>query len=94
MIEEINERNIPVKKPACIIAGGETTVTVKGQGTGGRNQELALATLISLKESKSKFAFASCGTDGIDGITLAAGGYVDYKMWDVISSKKYFRMNI
>lgn len=90
LIEEINDKNIPVKKPACIIAGGETTVTVKGQGIGGRNQELALATLISLKGSKSKFAFASCGTDGIDGITLAAGGYVDYKMLEMINNKKIF----
>ena len=90
LIEEINDRNIPIKKPACIIAGGETTVTVKGNGHGGRNQELALSTLISLKYSNSKFAFASCGTDGIDGITLAAGGYVDFKMWDVINNKKLF----
>jgi len=90
IIDEINERNIPVPKPACIIAGGETTVTVKGQGIGGRNQELALSTLISLKESKSKFAFASCGSDGIDGVTSAAGGYVDYKMWEVINNKKIF----
>lgn len=94
IILEISERNIPVPKPACIIAGGETTVTVKGQGIGGRNQELALSTLISLKESKTKFAFASCGSDGIDGVTSAAGGYVDYKMWEVINNKKYFRTNI
>ena len=90
IIEEINERNIPISKPACLIAGGETTVTVTGNGIGGRNQELALATLISLKESNSKFAFASCGTDGIDGVTLAAGGFVDYKMWDLITTKKLF----
>lgn len=88
LIEEINDRNIPINKPACIIAGGETTVTVKGNGLGGRNQELALSTLISLKYSDARFAFASCGTDGIDGITLAAGGFVENKMWDIIKSKK------
>lgn len=43
-----------------------------------------------MKESKTKFAFASCGSDGIDGVTSAAGGYVDYKMWEVINNKKIF----
>ena len=84
IIKNIAERNHPISKPACIIAGGETTVTVRGQGLGGRNQELTLATLISLEDSKAKYGFASCGTDGIDGATQAAGGIVDYKMWDDI----------
>ena len=87
VIEEINNSDIPIPKPACIIAGGETTVTVNGNGMGGRNQELALSTLISLKDSNSRFAFASCGTDGIDGDTLAAGGFVENKMWAIIKSK-------
>ena len=87
VIEEINNSDIPIPKPACIIAGGETTVTVNGNGMGGRNQELALSTLMSLKDSNARFAFASCGTDGIDGDTLAAGGFVENKMWDIIKSK-------
>jgi glycerate 2-kinase len=84
IIEEIAERDHPIPKPACIIAGGETIVTVRGQGLGGRNQELALATLISLEDSKAKYGFASCGSDGIDGVTLAAGGFVHNKMWNNI----------
>lgn len=88
VIEEIAERDYPIPKPACIIAGGETTVVVRGQGLGGRNQELALATLISLKNSKAKFSFASCGSDGIDGATRAAGGYVDNKMLHNIEVSK------
>lgn len=88
LIEEISIQNIPVQKPACIIAGGETTVTVKGNGIGGRNQELALATLIFLEKSKSRFAFASCGTDGVDGTTHAAGGFVDYTMRELILNEK------
>ena len=88
LIEEISIHNKPVQKPACIIAGGETTVTVKGNGIGGRNQELALATLMFLEKSESRFAFASCGTDGVDGITLAAGGFVDYTMRELILDEK------
>lgn len=88
IIEEISERDYPISKPACLIAGGETTVAVRGQGLGGRNQELALATLVALKESKARYTFASCGSDGIDGLTLAAGGIVDYKMWNSIKRDK------
>ncbi|VVB68396.1 Glycerate 2-kinase [Candidatus Norongarragalina meridionalis] len=58
---------------SCFVAGGETTVTVKGTGKGGRNQELALASSLYLK----KGALASAGTDGIDGSSSAAGALVD-----------------
>lgn len=63
--------------PACIIAGGETTVTMKGDGTGGRNQEMALAFLNELKnrpELHDHVVFLSGATDGNDGPTDAAGG--------------------
>ncbi|MDG6942344.1 MAG: DUF4147 domain-containing protein [Nitrososphaerota archaeon] len=56
--------------------GGETTVTVRGRGRGGRNQELALAAGIRL-EGTSDAAVLSFGTDGVDGSTTAAGGYAD-----------------
>lgn len=63
-------------KPTCFIAGGETTVTVLGKGVGGRNQELALAVAIQLKNFQG-FVFASLSTDGVDGPTDAAGAIVD-----------------
>jgi glycerate 2-kinase len=65
-----------IKKPICFVAGGETTVTVKGKGVGGRNQELSLATAIMLKGFKG-FVFASLSTDGLDGPTNAAGAISD-----------------
>ena len=75
---EIKTSNIPVQKPACLIAGGETAVTVKGSGSGGRNSELALAFAIEItNESKIHALFA--GTDGIDGPTDAAGAYCNGK---------------
>lgn len=55
-----------------LIAGGETTVTVRGRGRGGRNQEFALAAAIAL-EGERGMAVLSCGTDGVDGPTDAAG---------------------
>jgi glycerate 2-kinase len=59
-------------KPACLIAGGETTVTKKGTGKGGRNQELALASVINLSGS-DQWVLISLATDGEDGSTDAAG---------------------
>ncbi len=64
----------PVAPPACIVAGGETTVTVTGAGLGGRNQELALAAAIAL-EGWRDVALATLATDGGDGPTDAAGGF-------------------
>lgn len=66
----------PVAKPAGIVAGGETTVTVVGKGKGGRNQELALATALRV-ENVDGCVLALIGTDGIDGSTDAAGAIVD-----------------
>ena len=69
----------PIKPPACILAGGETTVTVRGHGIGGRNQEMALAWAISIasRPFSAQSCFASVATDGTDGPTSAAGGLVD-----------------
>ena len=61
-------------RPACIIAGGETTVTIKGKGLGGRNQEMALAFLNELQDENGVY-FLSGGTDGNDGPTDAAGAF-------------------
>jgi glycerate-2-kinase len=69
----------PVGLPACILAAGETTVTVRGHGVGGRNQEMALAWAISMaaRPFSGNACFASVATDGTDGPTTAAGGLVD-----------------
>jgi hydroxypyruvate reductase len=61
--------------PACLLMGGETTVTVRGQGLGGRNQELALSAALTLDGSFGK-ALMALATDGVDGPTDAAGAVV------------------
>lgn len=66
---------IDTEIPLAIIAGGETVVTVKGQGLGGRNQELALAATKSLSQTNN-ITLISFGSDGTDGPTDAAGGIV------------------
>jgi len=72
---DLKKRLNPQDK-ACLIAGGETTVTVKGNGTGGRNTELALAFGMEIK-GLSGITLLSAGTDGTDGPTDAAGAIVD-----------------
>ena len=62
--------------PACLIAGGETTVTVRGQGKGGRCQEFALAAALELTPS-DRITILAAGTDGTDGPTDATGAIVD-----------------
>lgn len=63
--------------PACLIFGGETTVTLHGKGLGGRNQELALRVALAMPDLGRDWVFLSGGTDGRDGPTDAAGGVVD-----------------
>lgn len=66
----------PVATPACIISGGETTVTLRGDGKGGRNQEFALAAAIDISGMENTIVL-SAGTDGTDGPTDAAGAIAD-----------------
>jgi glycerate 2-kinase len=68
----------PIPKPAGIIAGGETTVTVTGKGLGGRNQEISLAAALKMG-GMDGVVVASLSTDGVDGPTDAAGAIVDGK---------------
>jgi glycerate-2-kinase len=68
-------RSIPPGARRCVVAGGETTVEVRGPGRGGRNQEFALALAEPL--AGSDLVVLSAGTDGIDGPTDAAGAFVD-----------------
>ncbi|WP_343692319.1 glycerate kinase [Chitinophaga sp.] len=69
-------KNWKGKRPACLLAGGESTVTVTGRGLGGRNQQLALAAGIALNGQEG-ITFLSAGTDGTDGPTDAAGAITD-----------------
>jgi len=75
---EVSSFGNPVRKPAGIVAGGETTVTVTGKGIGGRNQELVLAAALKL-DGMEGVAVASASTDGVDGPTDAAGAIADGK---------------
>ncbi|MFC2054866.1 glycerate kinase [Chloroflexota bacterium] len=72
---QINAYNQPVVRPACVVAGGETTVTIKGNGLGGRNQEMALGALSELAGLPDS-ALITLATDGGDGPTDAAGAVV------------------
>jgi hydroxypyruvate reductase len=67
----------PSPSKVCVVSSGETTVTVTGAGTGGRNLEFALALAESLPSMPPETAVASVGTDGIDGSSGVAGGIVD-----------------
>ncbi|BBJ27389.1 glycerate kinase type-2 family protein [Athalassotoga saccharophila] len=81
---EIERGSSDLKKPVAIISGGETTVNVKGNGLGGRNQEMALA-MVEITKDK-KITFASFGTDGIDGNSPADGAIVDGKTFEMAKS--------
>lgn len=70
------EAGKPVSRPALLISGGETTVTVKGEGVGGRNQEFVLSAAIGIS-GLGNVAVTSFSTDGIDGPTDAAGALAD-----------------
>jgi glycerate-2-kinase len=73
---EVEQSSEPAAIPACILAAGETTVTVRGNGIGGRNQEMALAWALAMasRPYTGTACFASVATDGTDGPTNAAGG--------------------
>ncbi|OGR37461.1 MAG: hydroxypyruvate reductase [Desulfovibrionales bacterium GWA2_65_9] len=80
---DVRRTEMLVKRPACIILGGETVVTLIGEGKGGRNQEMALAFLAELArdpEHGRGISFLSASTDGSDGPTDAAGAYASAMM--------------
>jgi len=75
LVRGMREAELPLAPPACLILGGETTVTVRGRGRGGRNQELALGAALALAGCP-RVAVLSFATDGVDGPTDAAGALV------------------
>jgi hydroxypyruvate reductase len=77
ILRECAETGRPARPPVCLLAGGETTVTVRGEGRGGRNQELVVASVEPLSRFARHVVVASMATDGIDGMSEAAGGIAD-----------------
>lgn len=76
LAKEVLAKNRPLPRPACFIAGGETTVTLRGQGKGGRNQEMALAAALSI-QGLEDVTIVCLATDGTDGPTDASGALAD-----------------
>jgi glycerate 2-kinase len=77
LVEHARRAAAGASRPLCILGAGETTVTVKGDGLGGRNQELVLAAVPALADLGRPAVLASVGTDGVDGPTDAAGAIAD-----------------
>ncbi|MGA6993843.1 MAG: glycerate kinase [Candidatus Deferrimicrobiaceae bacterium] len=77
-VEELQRANesVPPTRTVVLIAGGETTVTVRGKGKGGRNQEFVLSAAVEM-DGMPGMAVLSCGTDGVDGPTDCAGAFAD-----------------
>jgi glycerate 2-kinase len=75
--KEVISSGNPIPRPACILSGGETTVTIKGKGLGGRNQEFVLASALEIG-GIAKIVVLSGGTDGTDGPTDATGAVADH----------------
>ncbi len=77
ILREIVDHERPLRRPACILSGGETTVKVLGSGKGGRNQEFVMRCVAALAQMPAPCLAASLGTDGTDGPTDAAGAIAD-----------------
>ena len=88
--QEIAHTGHPLNRPACVVVGGETTVTVHGDGMGGRNQEMALAAVDKLSGLANVFMI-TLATDGGDGNSDAAGAVVT---GDTLARAKSLGMNI
>ena len=71
--KEMAKSGQPIPRPACLVVGGETTVTITGEGKGGRNQEMVLAAALAI-EGWEDVMVVTLATDGTDGPTDAAGG--------------------
>lgn len=87
ILMEIISSSNPIKKPCCILSGGEAQVKVKGKGKGGRNQEFILNLLLEMGEAGHQFLAISVDSDGIDGLTDASGAWIDNKTLSKAISK-------
>jgi glycerate 2-kinase len=76
LAREVRSTGNPLGPPACLLSGGETTVVIRGEGLGGRNQEFALSVVREAARIRDSLFF-SAGTDGTDGPTAAAGAFAD-----------------
>lgn len=80
IMRQVADSGQPLERPACLVVGGETTVTIRGDGFGGRNQELALGAVHELAGLED-IAMLTLATDGGDGLTEAAGAIVTGETW-------------
>jgi hydroxypyruvate reductase len=87
MAKEILKTGNPLPTPACILSGGETTVSITGDGLGGRNQEFVLAAAIDIAGYEN-VVILSAGTDGNDGPTDAAGAIADSNTFKKAESRE------
>jgi len=87
VIKTVIRSGNPYQPPVLLLSGGELTVTLKGKGKGGRNQEFVLAMLDELRGVTRPFYIVSMGTDGIDGPTDAAGAWIDHRTMAKIREK-------
>jgi hydroxypyruvate reductase len=76
IVREVAARNRPFRKPVVILSGGETTVTIRGDGRGGRNSEFLLSFATGIGGTQGIFALAA-DTDGVDGSEDNAGAFCD-----------------
>ena len=90
MAREIAAQDRPVRRPCCVIAGGETTVTVRGQGQGGRAQEFALAAALEIAGLPNVWV-AGFATDGTDGPKPVAGAVVN---GETVSRAQHGKLNL
>lgn len=86
IVKQVINENQPLKKPCVILSGGETTVTVNGNGRGGRNVEFLLSLTLSLKGIDNVCAIA-CDTDGIDGMEDNAGAIIYPETLEIAKKK-------
>jgi len=87
---EVRLHDTPLRAPACLLFGGETTVTLHGDGLGGRNQEMALAILEAMERAPDALRDVSvlcASTDGTDGPTDAAGAFANAGLLDAAEGK-------
>lgn len=76
----------PFPPPVCLLCGGETTVAVRSDGTGGRNQELALSALLQIQRQPGIYLLCAA-SDGIDGNSDSAGAWVDHTLYSISQSR-------